>query len=54
MDIVECRSDSEFAERPLALTWKDAVMRLRKSSPAGEAPTKKAFASRQRMARLLS
>ncbi len=21
MDIVECRSDSEYAERPLALTW---------------------------------
>ena len=21
MDMVECRSDSEYAERPLALTW---------------------------------
>ena len=21
MDIVECRSDSEYAERPLGLTW---------------------------------
>jgi hypothetical protein len=23
MEMVECRSDSEYAERPLALTWED-------------------------------
>ena len=54
MDIVECRSDSEFAERPLALTWNGRRYEIAEIIARWRVPTKKDLASKQRTVRLLS
>jgi len=43
MDIVECRSDSEFAERPLALTWNGSRYEIAEIIARWRGPNEKGF-----------
>lgn len=43
MDIVECRSDSEYAERPLALTWNGQRYEVVEILSRWRAPSEKGF-----------
>ncbi len=43
MDIVECRSDSEFAERPLALTWEGCRYEIAEIIARWRGPNEKGF-----------
>ncbi|MGA7192313.1 MAG: hypothetical protein WBW94_01695 [Anaerolineales bacterium] len=43
MDIVECRSDSEFAERPLALTWNGVHYEVAEILARWRGPNEKGF-----------
>ena len=54
MNIVECRSDSEFAERPLALTWNGRRYEIAEIIARWRGPNEKGFRLIQQMALLLS
>lgn len=43
MDTVECRSDSEYAERPLALTWNGQRYEVAEILARWRAPDEKGF-----------
>ena len=43
MDVVECRSDSEFAERPLALTWNGRRYEIAEIIARWRGPNEKGF-----------
>ena len=43
MDVVECRSDSEFAERPLALTWSGRRYEIAEILARWRGPNEKGF-----------
>ena len=43
MDIVECRSDSEYAERPLALTWEGRRLEIAEVFASWRGPGEKGF-----------
>jgi hypothetical protein len=43
MEIVECRSDSEYAERPLALTWQDRRLEVAEILARWRGPGEKGF-----------
>ncbi len=43
MDTVECRSDSEFAERPLALTWQGRRLEIAEILARWRGPNEKGF-----------
>ena len=43
MDTVECRSDSEYAERPLALTWNGQRMEIAEILATWRGPGEKGF-----------
>ena len=43
MEIVECRSDSEFAERPLALTWNGRRYEIAEIIARWRGPNEKGF-----------
>jgi hypothetical protein len=42
-DIVECRSDSEYAERPLALTWQGKRLEVAEIVASWRGPGEKGF-----------
>ncbi len=42
-DMVECRSDSEYAERPLALTWEGHRMEIAEIVSSWRGPGEKGF-----------
>ena len=43
MNNVECRSDSEYAERPLALTWEDHHFEIAEIVARWRGPHEKGF-----------
>ncbi len=43
MDMVECRSDSEYAERPLALTWLGRRLEIAEILARWRGPNEKGF-----------
>lgn len=43
MDIVECRSDTEYAERPLALTWQGQRLEVAEILARWRGPNEKGF-----------
>ena len=43
MEIVECRSDSEYAERPLALTWQGKRLEVAEIWARWRGPNEKGF-----------
>lgn len=43
MDIVECRSDTEYAERPLALTWRGQRLEVAEILARWRGPNEKGF-----------
>ena len=43
MDTVECRSDSEYAERPLALTWEERRYEIAEILARWRGPDEKGF-----------
>lgn len=43
MDIVECRSDTEYAERPLALTWQGRRLEIAEILARWRGPGEKGF-----------
>ncbi len=43
MDLVECRSDSEYAERPLALTWQGRRLEIAEILATWRGPNEKGF-----------
>lgn len=43
MDLVECRSDSEYAERPLALTWNGQRFEIAEILASWRGPNEKGF-----------
>jgi hypothetical protein len=43
MDIVECRSDTEFAERPLALIWDGTRYEIAEIVARWHGPNEKGF-----------
>lgn len=43
MTLVECRSDSEYAERPLALTWQEERRQVTEIVQRWREPGKKVF-----------
>ena len=43
MDIVECRSDSEYAERPLALLWQGERLEIAEILGRWHGPGEKGF-----------
>jgi hypothetical protein len=43
MEIVECRSDSEYAERPLALTWQGQRLEIAEIVSRWRGPGEKGF-----------
>lgn len=43
MDSVECRSDSEYAERPLALTWQGCRLEIAEILARWRGPAEKGF-----------
>jgi hypothetical protein len=43
MDVVECRSDSEFAERPLSLTWNGFHYEIAEILARWRGPNEKGF-----------
>ena len=43
MDIVECRSDTEFAERPLALIWDGTRYEIAEIVARWRGPNEKGF-----------
>jgi len=43
MDKVECRSDSEYAERPLALTWQGHRFEIAEILAGWRGPNEKGF-----------
>jgi len=43
MDTVECRSDSEYAERPLALTWQGCRYEIAEILARWRGPGEKGF-----------
>ncbi|HET6845410.1 MAG TPA: hypothetical protein VFH29_01165 [Anaerolineales bacterium] len=43
VDTVECRSDSEYAERPLALTWQGQRMEIAEIVATWRGPGEKGF-----------
>ena len=43
METVECRSDSEFAERPLALTWDGCRYEIAEIVARWRGPNEKGF-----------
>ena len=43
MGIVECRSDTEYAERPLAFTWEGERLRVEKILSRWREPDAKGF-----------
>jgi hypothetical protein len=43
MDTVECRSDSEYAERPLALTWQGQRLEIAEIMARWHGPGEKGF-----------
>jgi hypothetical protein len=43
MDIVECRSDTEFAERPLALMWDGTRYEIAEIVARWRGPNEKGF-----------
>jgi hypothetical protein len=43
MDLVECRSDSEYAERPLALTWDGQRLEIAEILASWRGPREKGF-----------
>lgn len=43
MDTVECRSDSEYAERPLALTWQGQWLEIAEIIATWRGPGEKGF-----------
>lgn len=43
MDTVECRSDSEYAERPLALTWNGQRYEVAEILSSWRSPGEKGF-----------
>lgn len=43
MDIVECRSDSEYAERPLALVWEGQRLEVAEIVATWRGPGEKGF-----------
>ncbi len=43
MDAVECRSDSEYAERPLALTWEGRRFEIAEVVASWRGPGEKGF-----------
>jgi hypothetical protein len=43
MEIVECRSDHEYAERPLALTWQDQRLEIAEILARWRGPGEKGF-----------
>ncbi len=43
MDLVECRSDSEYAERPLALTWQGRRFEIAEVLASWRGPGEKGF-----------
>ncbi len=46
--MVECRSDSEYAERPLALTWQDQRLEVTEILARWRGPGEKGFRVRTR------
>jgi hypothetical protein len=42
-DLVECRSDSEYAERPLALTWQGRRFEIAEILASWRGPNEKGF-----------
>jgi hypothetical protein len=42
-DLVECRSDSEYAERPLALTWQGQRFEIVEILASWRGPNEKGF-----------
>jgi hypothetical protein len=43
MDTVECRSDAEYAERPLSLTWQGVHYEIAEIVSRWRGPTEKGF-----------
>jgi len=43
MEIVECRSDFEYAERPLALTWEGQRLEIAEIVASWRGPGEKGF-----------
>lgn len=43
METVECRSDSEYAERPLALTWQDRRLEIAEILARWHGPGERGF-----------
>lgn len=43
MDLVECRSDSEYAERPLALVWEGRRFEIAEVLASWRGPGEKGF-----------
>jgi hypothetical protein len=43
MDVVECRSDTEYAERPLALTWQGQRLEIAEILARWRGPNDKGF-----------
>lgn len=43
MDVVECRSDTEYAERPLALTWQGKRLEIAEILARWRGPNEKGF-----------
>ncbi len=43
MDAVECRSDAEYAERPLALTWEGRRLEIAEILASWRGPGEKGF-----------
>ena len=43
MNTVECRSDSEYAERPLSLTWEEVHYEIAESVARWRGPSEKGF-----------
>jgi hypothetical protein len=43
LDLVECRSDSEYAGRPLALTWQGRRMEIAEILSSWRGPGEKGF-----------
>ena len=43
MDTVECRSDSEYAERPLAITWQGRRYEIAEILARWRGPVEKGF-----------
>ncbi len=43
MDLVECRSDTEYADRPLALTWYGTRLEIAEILASWRGPGEKGF-----------